>query len=432
MEPIWIELKRRLVNDHRLSAVFLGEASRDKISDAAQNYEPLLIRRHADAVSSLTERCLSFRREFRELEILAVKAQVDFDLFNVTSAIDEELDLKRLNQGLKEKEVLTNAAAAEAFGKGSNLESGFSVLSEGRLSELAEDISNTQEIEQLVKRRWNEIRAYQATYHSRYTDSGNAHNFGERAERLYVLLKEDIKEASSRALALREGLLQVYAWDSGMPPAFNDLVNDLNVVDDLVLWIRKVNRELELRSQSEQAFDLVIPLVQPWCNKNRSLISDKDFQTAISTDSQGWINIPFSLDINVFLGKQVRLKGIGLSFGNQFSLASSSGVDLIQTADSFVRLAARITTPAQHDSAKQKYHRPSIDLGNVSLHQGEQPLAFTEGVNVENIDPIGDWVIQLHPLVVWKDGQVHELRNGINSKPIRDLKLTCRAYIPSI
>src|SRR5689334_23358519 len=133
----------------------------------------------------------------------------------------------------------------------------------------------------------------------------------------------------------------------------------------------------------------------------------------------------------VFRQNKARLKGIGLAFGNKFGLIAASGIDSIQTADSFTKLYATIITPPQTAADGTNYSRPAVTLGNVGLHYQGTPQAFTDGPAIENLTPFGDWEIQLHPLAVWKDWHVQMLKDGIGGQPIRDLKIMFRAYVPS-
>lgn len=97
MTTTWLELRKSLIEQGRLHNVFSGlsEASW-QVTNSNLLYEPLLITKHVDRLSDLIERCLSLRKDIRDLEILAVKSGAEYDLFVKTSVIDEQMEKLRL------------------------------------------------------------------------------------------------------------------------------------------------------------------------------------------------------------------------------------------------------------------------------------------------------------------------------------------------
>ena len=423
----WTTLKLDLVNKGALSEVFTTHKPVEWKDVNTSKHEPLLIGKHADKLSEAMERCLVIRREIRELEILAVKSAVDYELFVKTSALDEEMETLKLLIPAKDKERKGHEAAVAEFGKTTSTDRGFGAISDGRAAGLAEEIVSAKRLETLIQGRWKDVRDYQAAYHERFNEAGNAHNYGERAANLHKIFTKEVTEAAERAIALASGIKSIYSWATDPLP--NKL--DLAALDDFALWLIDVRKGMALLSERETPFDLVVPLVQPWAGKGVSLMTQSDFDTAIKSGVGNPVTLKFTIDKNVFFGQDVRLMGVGLAFGNKYGLIPASGIDSIQTADGFVRLAATVVTPAQLSPDGNRYNRPPITLGNVSLHQSGQPTAYAEGVNVENVNPTGDWEIRLHPWVVWKDANPQKLSDGILTERIRDLKLMFRAYAPA-
>jgi hypothetical protein len=177
---------------------------------SALNFEPTLIARHSQRLGELTDRCLNIRKDIRELEVLAVKAATDYELFNNTSKIDEQMDVLRLQTDSKTKEQVGFQNAAAAFVNAVTLEKGLSEIAKGRDGALGADLMTSNELKSLIGTRWRDLRAYQDAYNARYTEPGNAHNYGERAGLLLQALTVLLDEALARASALATGIYRIY------------------------------------------------------------------------------------------------------------------------------------------------------------------------------------------------------------------------------
>jgi hypothetical protein len=421
----WTSLKHRLLQSGAVHPVFANTSA--TVTVETEKFEPLLLSRHIDRIGELVEKCLAIRREIRELEILAVKAAVDYDLFLKTVDIDQQAETLRLFIPAKTAEKTGQDAAESAFGQKDNLAAGFSHVADARSRRLASEIADSTSLAALIVARCNNVKSYQAAYHARYSEPGNAHNYGERAANLLRILQNELQEALERAVALNEGLQTIYQWSPGpLSTTFDALM-----LDDFVVWTLEAQRGLALRAELETTFDLVVPLVQPWETAQAGLVAKATFDAAIAGGVDSPITLKFTLDQAIFFGQKVRLKAVGIAFGNTFGLVVASGIDSVQTGDSFARISGTITSPTQTYSGGQKYNRPKIPMGNICLHQSAQPAAFFDGFAIENIDPSGDWEITLQPRIVWKDSAIQSLSKGVLERPIRDLKLTFRAYQPA-
>jgi hypothetical protein len=423
----WNELKQKLVKQRVLHPVFTTTLKISYEVASRQKFEPLLISTHIEKLEDLCEKCLALRREIRELEILAVKGIMDYQLFQKTSAIDEEAETIRLLKTSKIAEKQGLDAAATDFGNTPALNKGFSTTSTARSQALEQELKGVDRLAELIKERWSDVRSYQQAYYARYTEPGNAHNYSERAQNLLAILKEELAEALARAIALDLGLKTIYGWS---PDALPTEI-DMPTLDRFVIWVLEARRGVSWRAERETCFDVVIPLVQPWSNGKDGLISAAKFNAALGAGTGQPITLRFDMDATTFLNQSVRLKGIGLSFGNKFGLVVESGIDRIQTADEFAKLAAVIVTPEQTGADGTKYRRPDISLGNIGLHDSGQPLAFVEGIAVTNIDPVGSWEISLHPWMVWKEADALKVSDGVRGERIKDLKMTFRVYVPA-
>ncbi len=427
----WSQLKKDFVSRGLLHSVFTTDLriSRDLTpqSGGQTKFEPMLLSTHIEKLEGLCEKSLALRREIRELEILAVKSIMDYELFEKTSVIDEESEVIRLLKTAKIAEQKGQEAAVAAFGNAPALNNGFGLIANGRSHSLVEELNGVDRLLQLIKDRWSDVRAYQDAYYSRYNEPGNAHNYGERALNLVAILKKELEEAVDRAVALEIGLRTIYHWSPGAVPTEVDLAN----LDDFVIWVLEARRGIAFRAERETCFDIVVPLVQPWVDGKSGLMSSEAFDTAIGAGTSDPISLQFKTDQRIFLNQDVRIKGIGLSFGNKFGLVIDSGIDRIQTADGFAKLSAIVVTPEQTDANGRSYRRPNLVLGNIGLHDSSEPSAYVEGNSVTNLSPIGSWEIRIHPWMVWKEAGALSVKDGVRSEPIKDLKITFRVYIPA-
>lgn len=422
----WHEHKLRLADKGLVDAVFLNLNDLHFKLDSEYTFEPLLIARHAQRLGELIDRSLLIRKDIRELEVLAVKAATDYELFKGTSNLDEQMDILRLQIPSKSSERSGFERAVGAFSS-TTLESGLAAIAKGRDGALREDLNSSATISDLTAVRWRRLREYQDAYHARHNESGNAHNYAERVRLLLEVLDVLMKEALARANALSIGINRVY--HAQLPAAPTDI--GLGNIDRFAVWALKTIQSLSRAAEQETASEIVIPLVQPWLASGQPLITEADFNSAVSGATGGQpVQLRFELPSSPLLDPQVRVKSVGLSFGNDIDLVPGSGFDRNQTADNYTRLIARISTPAQVDEHGKTYFRPPVLIGNVALHGTAAGAVLVEGNSVENISPFGKWKIDIHPLLVWKDGSKQSIAQPTYSKPIKDLKLALRLYVP--
>jgi hypothetical protein len=353
-----------------------------------------------------------------------MKAATDFELFQNTSKLDEELEILRLQTAAKTLDMKGFDDASNAFGDVS-IEKGLAHVCEGRRDALQSEIDSAAKMNELIKQRWDSLRKYQEDYHARYTEPGNAHNYGERATLQLAVLTTLMQEALARALAFQIGVKIIYGADLAAPPQELTLLN----FDEFAIWALKALRQLGMAADQEETAEVVFPLVQPWFESSTSLIDETTFNRLIADGGGKPITLAFDIPRDGVLDVSTRLKAIGLSFGNRFN-AGDSGIDRNQTADAFTRLYVKIFTPDQTDGKGAAYARPPVLLGNVSLHGAGSAVAMADGSTVENLCPFGRWQVEIHPRAVWKDAEVRGINSTLHSDAIRDLKITLKTFIP--
>jgi hypothetical protein len=101
---------------------------------------------HAQRLSELLDRCLSIRKDIRELEVWAVKAETDYKLFQDTSAIDEQNEYLRLQIDSKTAEQKGFQDATSTFSNTATLEKGLSSIAGGRSGALTADLTAASQL----------------------------------------------------------------------------------------------------------------------------------------------------------------------------------------------------------------------------------------------------------------------------------------------
>jgi hypothetical protein len=221
-----------------------------------------------------------------------------------------------------------------------------------------------------------------------------------------------------RAVALWIGLETIYRY--ALPPFPNPVT--LAQLDDLALWLLDVERAVALLREHEGVYEITVPLLQPWGPEGKSLVNPEAFAQALAGAP-----LTFELRKDVFWGEPVRLSSFGLAFGNRANIIPSSGVDAVQTSDSFVRIAARVEAPPQRYADGISRPRARFFLGSIAAHAAGSADAIVSGAPVTNLDPVGEWRIDIEPWIVWKDAGAYKLKDGVKREDvIRDLKVTLR------
>ncbi|TBD01835.1 hypothetical protein ELH24_21775 [Rhizobium ruizarguesonis] len=420
----WSAHKACLVEEGLLSPLFIQLDDITFTTTGSLTFDPLLIAEHSQRLGELLDRCLSIRKDIRELEVLAVKAATDYKLFVRTSAIDEQMDFLRLQVESKIKEQTGFQNAASAFGKAQPLETGLTEIALGLDASLAEDLTTARKLEPLIRSRWEILRDYQDAYHERHCEPGNAHNYGQRATLLLGVLDVLLDEGLARASALAAGIRSIYGTEiTDVPTSVM-----LKTVDEFAMWALRTIRALSRAAEQETDFEIVIPLVQPWFS-SEPLIQQSDFDDIIKKAAPGQpLELPpFKIPANDFLNERSRLRGIGISFGNDFHL-TEAGIDQNETADSFTRITLKISPPRNDETTD----RPDVLICNVGLH-GASAMSLVQGSVVNNLSPIGEWKIVIHPLLVFKNGEKRLLSTSDKyTDAVRDFKLALRFYVPGI
>jgi hypothetical protein len=364
-------------------------------------YEPLLLETHLQQLSGHLDRALAFRRELRELVVLAVKAASEYDLFRLQSPLNLALDLERLGREEKTIGAAAQEAAAGEFGNADALARGFAAIAGGTGRQLREAVAGAGREEALLRQIAANSAAYQDAYWARHSEPGNAHNYGERARLVGLLYGQDWLIAQAKARAVAAGYARIHGSGAPAVPAMDGIEG----LDRLVVWTREMVELLQVRTSEEVEYDLVVPLVQARTVGGERLITPADFLRALQRTDSGRrpLRLQFTLPPGLFAGLTgARLRRVGLAYGMKKDVVEGSGIDRNTTIQAPYRYRARIATPRQAAAGNAaERSRPPVMLGDVSLYGGSP--AYSDGQEVTNLDPVGAWEIEVHPVPVVKD-----------------------------
>jgi len=437
----WLALKSFLIQEGSLDNVFrksIDESVRERLANSGSpgrdatvseslqqlGHDPLLVDVLLNKISELVDRILAYRREARELEVAAVKAGADYQLFLAQSKAELALELSQLRggeNGVKAQARVDHESAAKEFGSESSLNRGLKRISEGQVNQLAIELKICNTDAELIRSKWKARQEFQEAYQARHSEDGNAHHYAQRAERLMLLISEDCVDAYTRAEAAAVGIEMVL----GRKPSALPSPKDVHFIDDFVLWCRKEIREFNRDLEDEVQYDLVIPLVQPILSEGRSIVSAERFNERLATSSD---RTPFRLEFSVpkemFFGdKNVRLIAVGLSYGNRHNFGDVTGADRDLPRDAFAQVRGSLHVPKQQLPDGKLYAKPPLRFGNITAYTGQTPSAMASGPEVLNVNPIGEWVVVLETRMAYKDIKAYLLQSGINSNPMLDLKV---------
>lgn len=422
----FLALKKKLFSADNRYRIFLGNLEEIALEQAREldqpRYEPLHFEYLLDDFAGLLDRCIQYRRDAMELEIQAVRAFADYDLFQKTYPLERELEMRSLAVATHQSEAVGFDRAAKVFEAAADapLASGMAANMRTRSAAASLTAASAEAASALIDEKYTARAAYQEAYHQRHAEPGNAHNYAERAERVLTLLAEDLNDAWAKAEAIAVGYEAIFKTATPPLPPVSSAA-----LDRLVAWGREIIRDVALLTQDEVEYDLIVPLTQGWKGNDLApLMTPQDLKAIIDSDAN-CKHIDFKLDGVFFNQARVRLRGVELSFGNR----SSTFVNGVRSSDLMVNyvLRATIFTPEQRVGDNPPYRRPPVILGSVPNYVQLKNLKQGGALECFNVNPIGAWTIFLEAAAVSDNGDVTRIEDGwLRAQVIRDLKLHLR------
>jgi hypothetical protein len=359
-------------------------------------YDPYQIESLAAAVSSLLDRCLTYRQNLYALDERATMTALQYDLFNKQAGPLQQIELATQLEQKWNNEKTGEANAANIFSaddkETANVSRGFAALAKMKTTSAGYLASGEQTRQNNVNAKWTANIAYQKALQARHNTPGNALNYVERYNRITGYLQQDIVVAFQKLQCLANACNALFSLSLPLPP-----LQETGYLDTLVTYTRTLINKVEIATVKEVSFNHVVYLRQP-----KSTTSTGPAPAAGRIPSDLWTStlkgnrlFTFNLEDAEFPGSpaitRLRMTSIGLSMA--ISVPSGSSGDQTFTYKS---TSAVIFPPEAPDlfSAGGVLKRPPIIIEGVGLTGPGGPPMLNSS-SIRNIDPRGQWQIQV-------------------------------------
>ncbi|WP_375160232.1 hypothetical protein [Bradyrhizobium sp. RDT46] len=331
------------------------------------NHDPYQVEDNLEESSRLLDNCLAYRKEIYELQALATKTALEYELFAKQLEAQKTLEmnegaLKQLNAA-RPHYVNAVAATGDPILKG---------IANAHLATTNSSIEWEATRREAVTTKWTQLQQYQQALSSRHTDPGNALNYVERFNRVLALYKEDVIDAYNLARAAAAGIKILTSEANPDVPQ----LNDKDYLDRLVIWNRgAVKMYNEFRRDDCQS-EITIPLKS---------LSKTNYAEHMKEDGPGELIVDLS-DYFPPGMKHLRLKGVGVTF-------STSAPET--AALRFQQVAVLVVPPNTRDPfgsapAENTIPRRPLLL-EAMIGDKTSPVRYSSSVDLNNISPKGEW-----------------------------------------
>jgi len=430
----WATYKQSLCNEKYLHECFLESTQEIIRQSIAKSYKPSqpnpyiprLYDLYLGDLATLSDRMALYRKEMRELEILAVSAATERRMHLASRSFERTLAKLQLGKEISERKAELAKDVASKFDPTIPLGTGFrtDAIARQNISAL-EANSASQELTCLTS-RWDLADQINDETWTRFNEPGNAHNYCERWQWAKRLLIEDAQEALQKALAVSVGIQTVLGMSASPLP--DETSKDF--VEEFTLWTRAIFREMEIEDQTAQEFGIVVPLVQPILPGGRSIIDPNTFKQEIAkakATPDGALELAFTLpELLLPQETKTQLRSIALSFSTESDIVDDTGIDRSAQRLAYARLQAELELPEQSHRGDAAGTLPRAYVGEVFVYGSSQGPAFITSKQIRNADITGQWRIKVMPRAVYQDSLSCEPLRGIDGYQVKDIKLHLR------
>lgn len=393
-EANWQQEKRKLANDPLYAWLrdFEGNdsdaivfAALSAVKDKEPPYDIYQLESNLRSVSGLLDRCLVYRRELQSLEEQAVRAALDHKLFNEQKDVLLELELAEAVQEQHDLQQGGQAAASGEFRKGGpGLGAGFATTAatHAKAAQAASKGESTRK--ELVHRKWAAAEQHQELLRTRYMTDGHALNFGDRANRIRDLLREDVEVAIQKTKCAAKGMERLLGVQRPMPDPLKRAY-----LDKLVMYVRALIEDYDLVTQEEVEFEHIVPLRQDRFKQNNTFTSAHIDQAEWDLKLDHGQNGRFTLNLsNEFAKamKRLRVTGIAISY-------VPPDVGSLEVRTRSVS-AVLFPPPVANPFSQGEISRPPVPFARVAFYDPSN-IRFVSEPAFENLDPRGEWMIQI-------------------------------------
>ena len=338
-------------------------------------------------VSGLLDRCLVYRREYNDLQATAIKTALDYDLFLKNLPTSISLEKLEYIADQRKAEVDGQQLTHDAFqGAGDPLAAGFAAAATGNQTSAQKAYDGEINRTSLVEQKWQAIERYQTNLELQHSDAGNPLNFAGRAMSVAAFLLEDLGEAYDKSRSIEKGIAQVYGIDIGRQDTKLPNVNVTGVLDELVHWLRRVIRLVQLVQWKEIEFEHVVYGAQPIPKKlGPPYVLVRNLITLLASNADGILT--FDLGRADYFGntgsiENLRVKAVGVSL-----------TDITWAP----RYACIVFPPAQIDpfTPTDTVPRTPIIIENVEATPKGMRVPLSSSPSIRNVNPKGIWQVQV-------------------------------------
>lgn len=390
--------------------------------------DPFYVDTHLSDLGLFLESVALFRSQYLDLEERAVKSALEYDLARKNNAIARRIEtsrysIDRSNRLSDLSKGIASLASSDASVIAKYVESYF--LGSGELQSV--DAKNAGEVIELIQEKWDNVSVKLDELEARHASPGHALNYAERAGKLRALLIADLKSAIRKYHAVRVGLNLVYGTEIEVIDWFGLPDADLNLVDHMMHWHRRMSRLVaNIRMHETEltfTFGASIPRLPVYhYGPNKPQLSYDEFISQLK-------NGDLELSPDPWLGnfKNVRVLGAAVSF----VIGPDADIEKPNLLREFQNIRTRVLLipPEQKgkagaDDIQQKpIQRKPVLFDDVGLDMGPSNRhSFESGVSLFNIDPRGVWRVSLQ-------GWMHSHDDGGPRdalKHIRDIRISLR------
>lgn len=403
--PTLTELKGLLIQDFSWLAAFnksIEEQVFELVADRVKGkgpYDPRSFDVYLHDLAALADRCVQYRREAMELEVLAVRAAIDYKLFRLNTPLDRALEQNQLAQSVLNLQI-------SKYREGADRASPNPLAIELAIkSDIArEELAGSEERKSLLEEKRAILIDYQEEYQKRHETPGNAHNYAERLSRVVDLLSEDAVELFFKLQAIRDGILGLLGVALPEVPAFSPVNN----IHNLVVFSKRCIREVEVASNQFVEFNVVIPLSQ--LQEDGQSILDHDALMHSIHNGPNPRRAHFDLSERFSGFDFVRTIAVGMSF------STSGGNYLIRAT-----LVAPLQAPFIGRGDRQV-----IGLGAIGPLGGLFPVQMESSQSARNFDPRGRWDIAVERYGIGGADALPIDQPILAAWPVQDIQLHLR------
>lgn len=373
----------------------LDERLRSIIADTLQaplhNADQLNYDLHLRKASELLDRCLAHRREWQHVSAEAVRHALDYKLFQDLRASQEVLEAAPWRDAERQAEIAAQVKVAQEFEQAqAPLAAGFAEAARGARSVSDAARKGDRSRQTHVQQRWNIEQNHQELLHQLHRENEGLFNYGQRAERIAVILKQDFQEAYWRVRWATDATSVIFRFEIGEMPKFQTAESPL---EDLILWTRNLINEVERELEHEVDCETIVSLRDAMSRSVTGHISGK---VCPQIDQAGVNSRHLVLKFGGILDSykferdgRVVAVGMSLSFKN---MAENHDIRMFGTS-------AIVHPPSGDGGAASflddKAGDKSVFLQDIGIYQPNVSMNWSSEGPVRNIRPHGTWEIFL-------------------------------------